>query len=288
MKISTEIYSASRLVGEEKAIELIAKAGFDAWDFSLFIMAEYQRGTDYIMDSDHPLRSPNYASFVKRLRQIGLDNGIVCNQAHAPFPCRTDEMTYYIKRAIECTAIAGGEICVVHPNNHHNAEQNAEFYHSLLPFAKEHRVKLACENMWNWNKEERHARPAACSHHDDFVAHLRKVNDPYLVACLDIGHASMQGLDTSVKEMILALKDDLAALHIHDNDLRFDEHDIPCSMQIDFEEMVECLHKIGYKGYFTLEAPKYLKSFTPENAFDGIKDLATSARRLANMFDEMK
>ena len=33
MKISTEIGSASKIIGEEKAIEYYAKAGFDAWDF---------------------------------------------------------------------------------------------------------------------------------------------------------------------------------------------------------------------------------------------------------------
>ena len=36
MRTSTEIGSSARLVGEEKAIEYIAKAGFDAWDFSMF------------------------------------------------------------------------------------------------------------------------------------------------------------------------------------------------------------------------------------------------------------
>ena len=36
MKISTEIASAAALVGEEKAVEYTAKAGFDAWDFSMF------------------------------------------------------------------------------------------------------------------------------------------------------------------------------------------------------------------------------------------------------------
>ena len=36
MKISTEISSARRLVGEERAVEYVAKAGFDAWDFSMF------------------------------------------------------------------------------------------------------------------------------------------------------------------------------------------------------------------------------------------------------------
>ena len=41
MKISTEIGSASKIVGEKKAVELVAKAGFDAWDFSMFNMCRY-------------------------------------------------------------------------------------------------------------------------------------------------------------------------------------------------------------------------------------------------------
>ena len=34
MKISTEIGSAAKLVGYERAIELVGKAGFDAWDLN--------------------------------------------------------------------------------------------------------------------------------------------------------------------------------------------------------------------------------------------------------------
>lgn len=41
MKISTEIGSISRHVGYEKAIEYVAKAGFDAFDLSMFDMARY-------------------------------------------------------------------------------------------------------------------------------------------------------------------------------------------------------------------------------------------------------
>ena len=42
MLISTEIGSASKIVGEERAVELIAKAGFDAWDFSMFDLDDVQ------------------------------------------------------------------------------------------------------------------------------------------------------------------------------------------------------------------------------------------------------
>ena len=35
MKISTEIDAVAGLIGEEKTIEYLAKAGFDAWDFTM-------------------------------------------------------------------------------------------------------------------------------------------------------------------------------------------------------------------------------------------------------------
>lgn len=38
MKISTEIQSIAKIVGMQKAVELCGKAGFDAWDLSLFDM----------------------------------------------------------------------------------------------------------------------------------------------------------------------------------------------------------------------------------------------------------
>ena len=38
MKTSTEIASIAKKVGMEKAVELCAVAGFDAWDFSMFDM----------------------------------------------------------------------------------------------------------------------------------------------------------------------------------------------------------------------------------------------------------
>ena len=287
MKISTEIASAAKHVGEEKAIELMARAGFDAWDFSMFDMARYDWANKCLVENGHPLRSADYVAFAKRLRQVGLDNGIVCNQSHAPFPVSVPEIRSYLKRAIECTAIAGGQICIIHPDNNKSPEENAEMYAELLPFAKEHNVKIATENMWNWNRELDQAAPAACSHHDNFLAHIQAVNDPYFVACLDLGHAEMKGLGTTARESILTLGEHLQALHIHDNDCWHDSHQIPFSMQMDFDGIVRALKEINYGGYFTLEADRYLSAFTPDNVLDGIRDLAAAARRLATMFEEL-
>lgn len=285
MKISTEINSAAKLLGEERAIEYYAKAGFDAWDFSMFSMCKYSWEERKLLDNDHPLAGKDYLAFARRLKQVGLDNGIHCNQSHAPFPIYCDEIRPYLKRAIECTAEAGGEICVIHPDNFKSAEENKEIYQELLPFAKDCGVKIATENMFGWDRQLDHATPHACATPEDFNAHLDAVNDAYFVACLDIGHAEMFGINTSAVEMIKALGSRLQALHIHDNDQLHDSHQIPFSMKIDFEGVVRALKEIGYRGYFTLEADRYLSKYTGENAFEGMKKLAEAAKKLAHMYE---
>ena len=282
--VSTEIGSFSKIVGEHKAVELVAKAGFDAWDFTMCDMARWDWNSNCVLDNGHPLRSSEYLKFARELRHIGEEMGIHCNQSHAPFPVNKAEIYSYIKRAIECTAEAGGKICIIHPDNHKSAEENAEMYFELLPFAKECGVKIATENMWSWNKEGTHASKAACSHHDDFLAHIKAVNDPDFVACLDIGHAEMKGLETTAEKMILALGEHLKALHIHDNDLWHDSHAIPFSMQIDFEKVVEALKKVDYSGYLTLEADTHCHGCSAEEIPAKVKELCESAKKLRDMF----
>ena len=284
MKISTEIASAARIVGEEKAIELIAKAGFDAWDLSMFSMCKYDWKTRSVLPSDHPFAGPNALAFARKLGKIGEDFGIHCNQSHAPFPSYCEAIVDKYKLAIECTAEAGGKICIIHPDNYKGASENAEMYLKLLPFAKECGVKIATENMWDWDDEKDQAKYSACSSHRDFAEHLKAVNDDFFVACLDIGHAEMRGLETTAVDMIKTLGDKLCALHIHDNDLWHDSHQIPFSMSIDFDAVVKALRDIGYSGYFTLEADAYLKNFDSSNVYEGIKNLCASAKKLADMY----
>ena len=283
MKTSTEIFSSARFVGEKKAIEYIAKAGFDAWDFTMFPMVDVDRKNNVCHTTSHPLSGDNYLSFARELRRVGEDNGIECNQSHAPFPSCVDGMEKYLIRALECTSAAGGKICIVHPDHNKSAEENAEFYMRLLPIAKDLDVKIAVENMWKWDNEKDHACPAACSHHDDFLKHVLKVDDKYLVACLDIGHAEMKGLDTSAVQMIYALKGYLQALHIHDNDKWHDSHQIPYSMDIRFEPIIKALADVGYSGYFTLECDQFIVS--ADGVGEKIKKLYEVVRKMADEFE---
>ena len=284
MMISTEIASCARHVGERKAIELFAQAGFDAWDFSMFAMAEYEWSSRRTILPDHPLNSSNYLSFARELKQVGLDNGIHCNQSHAPFPLCSPQIRDMMKRAIECTAEAGGKICIIHPDSELSVQENADMYWELLPFAKAHGVKIATENMWAWDTLLNQAIPVACSNVPAFQAQLELVEDEDFVVCLDIGHGEMKGLNTSAVELIHALGPKLQALHIHDNDRWHDSHQIPFSMDIDWEAVTKALADANYSGYFTLEADVYLNDFTEENLLQGCKNLAESARKLVSMY----
>lgn len=279
-KIATEIGSCVPIFGFERAVEEVARAGFDGWDFSMFRMADaLSRGATFAEVAHH------WKTLAATLKRIGLEHGIVCNQSHAPFPVRDPDIFFCLPLAIECTAEAGGSICVVHPDNNKTAEENAEMFQKLLPVAHSCGVKIATENMWNWNGEKDQACFAACANEKDFSAHLDAVNDPDLVACLDIGHAEMLGLNTSAEKMIRALGSRLQALHLHDNDCRRDLHLLPFTGSIPWDRVISALRDVKYSGWFTLEADQYLPGSSPEDAVLGLRKMALAARRLAAQMD---
>ena len=285
MKISSEIFAIAEIVGEQQALVSMGKAGFDAWDFSMFDMCQFDWNRQCAIPTSHPLAGKDYLAFARELKKIGLDNGMVCNQSHAPFPTHCPEIRGFYQRAIECTAEAGGQICVIHPDNYSPAEKNAEMYQELLPFAKGCGVKIATENMFNWDSEKDESVFAACASAESFLEHLNAVNDPNLVACLDIGHAEMRGAGGGAVRMIHALGKHVQALHLHDNDRWHDSHQIPFTVGIDFAPIVQALKDIGYQGYFTLEASNCMQGYTNHQVDARVAEMAAAARRLAEMFE---
>ena len=290
MKISTEVGSISNLVGSERAVELVAKAGFDCWDFSMWGMAPgYNYSTCEVIPSEHILAGKDYLKHARKLKQIGFECGITCNQGHACYPLKIKQIRDTIPRAIECLCEAGGKILVVHPFNDECAEYNAEYFLSILPIAKEYGIEIATENMWNWDNDNKMASFAACATPEDFCKTVDLVGDSHFGACLDIGHAEMMvpsGTANAV-DMIYALGDRLKALHIHDNDRRRDQHKLPGEGSIDYKPIIEALYNIGYKGDFTLEADTHYEHFDKADAMECVNQLYSRARMLADKFEAL-
>ncbi len=285
MITSTTTSGLALRIGFEKSVEMIAKAGFDAWDFSISSLYRYNHTDKCFVASDN--YPTDHIKLAKELKKIGLDNGIYCNQTHTPDPTVIPYCEDVFKRSIELTAEVGAKITVVHPKCRVSVEENIEFFSRIMPFAREYGVKLALENMWDWDNTKGRAFPTNCTMPVDFLEHINRVNDDYLVACVDIGHAEMMGEYTNCVELIYALGNKIKALHIHDNDKRLDSHECPLTMDIDFLPIIKALKEVGYDGDFTLECGSYFKHFGDDELSVALKNLADADRKLAQMFEEI-
>lgn len=253
MYISTEIHSFKKYGAPEQIVAMLKNAGFSAYDYSMFI---YSKPYDDLHADDYIERAQKFCAYADSI-------GIVCNQTHAPYPtARKGDKEYnekrfeLVARAIEVSGVLGAKVCVVHPCNDYTAEENAEMYLKLAPYARKASVKIGLENMWNsyhWGQPDFHALPAACSHHEDFLKHMELLPKDVFCACVDIGHAEMAHLDTSAAAMIETLGDYMQCMHLHDIDGVNDNHQVPFNYNIDFEKVIAALKKIGYKGDVTLE-----------------------------------
>ena len=273
MLISTDIGAFMKYGSVKQVLELIKNAGFDAYDFSFF---NNDAAKDY-------LYADNYLENARDLRKFADEIGLICNQTHAVFPAvRLGDDEYNIKmfndtvKCLEASSVLGAKICVVHPCNYGsletNAEENAEFYLRLLPFAQEYDIKIALENMFQRVGEDRHLSDATCSHHNDFKRHLDLLPEKYFVACVDVGHANLKCLKTSPAEMIRCLGNRVCALHLHDNDTITDSHLLPYTVSVDFNEIVSALKDINYRGDITLEAVSYPSLF-PTSVYPEVAEL---------------
>ena len=271
MYLSTEISSWRGIGSDEKAIKLLKDSGFTAYDYSMF-SAQGKANLGYEL-----LLSENYIEKANNLRKYADSIGMPCNQTHAPFPTarvgdeeynkRAKELTV---RALEISGILGAKYCVVHPCNHYSPEENLELYKEFVELAKAAGVKIATENMWNctgWGTSEFTLLPAACSSHDNFKRHmdlLTELDKDIFGACLDIGHSEMRGLDTTAVEMLKTLGDYVTCIHLHDNDLFHDNHDLPFVGNMDYAPIIETFKEIGYKGDITLESNTFASKLPVE------------------------
>ena len=279
MKLSTTTGISAERFGYAKAIQMIAQAGFDAYDMN---MCE-------IHISDSELSGNNYLDCVKHLNSIALENNIVCNQAHAPFPTQLNGNGDYnektlamIIRSMECAALLGAKIIVMHPIKNSSSskagkagyepfenrlklyEANIDFFSKLVPYCHQFNIKIAVENMW-----ERHPLhhetliPAFLGSFEEHSKFISDINSEWLVGCLDIGHALICGQKPQDAIMHLGRKQ-LKALHIHDCNGYEDTHNIPYSMSADWNKILKALSDIEYDGDFTFEADNFMKKYPDE------------------------
>lgn len=286
MLISQHTKVLSKKFGVEKAVRMLAEAGFTAVDISMF-------------DAWDPPFLDNSAEIIKRLNKLKKELGITYNQAHAP----VGEYTEYVKKIIPClpkVIAAAGELeienVVVHPimkgYYYDNAKEmfdiNIDFYSSLIPYAKESGVKIAIENMWQRHRVTNRIIDNIAADPNELAQIYDTLNRPDIfTVCLDIGHVALCGREPEDAVRIIG-GERLGALHVHDVDYIEDLHTLPGIGKIVWERVAKALAEIDYKGDLTLEAYGFYKNFEDDFLPDALKFMATRTQYLADKIEAYK
>lgn len=284
MKLSVELYTLAQRYGDFKGVEMAKEAGFDAIDYSYY----YAKECDEILGD-------GYKEYAEKLRAHLDKVGISCNQAHAPFTVKyemekeeADRKYLYMARALESASILGAKNIIVHsinvPEGVDFEEYNIEYYKRYIPYCEKFGIHIAVENLFSRDKK-RNYLIGKLGTPEELNRVIEKINSPWIVACVDIGHAALTGYEP--EDFIKAMNPKyLKALHVQDNDYIADRHIIPYTGDLNWEAIMTSLKNAGYEGDLTFEIIKYLNRFPEELFFEALKFAALIGKHLISLYNK--
>ena len=269
MKLVTSSNRIFRSFGEQEGIRILKEAGYDALDLTL---------TRLSTDPSFRFCNEDWREYAEQVARWSKDLDIPFLMSHPPFefnwenPNELEERFFPLTiKALEISAIVGAEIAIVHPytfgENQYNQkeifETNMNIYRRLLPVAKNLGVKIALENMYRRDEKRNIFVPCVCGTPEQFNSYIDALDSEYIVACLDLGHCSVVGIEA--QDFIRAMGSDrIQALHVSDNDYIHDIHTLPGFGKMNWDEILKALADIGYRGHFTFEADRFMLNLEDE------------------------
>ena len=254
MKIATttgdfEHYCAS----DEERIRELHRAGFRYIDLSL-----------YSLTPDSPYLQTGWREYVLGLKELAHGLGMQFVQAHSqggnPLsddPAHVDFLLRATLRSIEICELLGIKNTVVHNGFAKELSKeewfvrNKAFYEQLFPTMDRCGVNVLCENSTRANMKEMYFINSG----RDMREFIEYVDHPLVHGCWDTGLANCEGVQY---DEIMAIGDELYAIHYNDNHGAKDEHLAPFLGQLNHEEVMSALIDVGFDGYFTLECSSSL------------------------------
>lgn len=276
-------------IGWKKVLHLTKEAGFEAMDYQLVDWLKYAEGSEEEFNDFLAGAADLYKEVRMEADRIGLKIG----QTHAPFPTQVyggdaefnRRMLELEKKAVEVTSILGAPYMVMHsiiPDERIYDDfkeeckaLNMDFYAKIIPYLKKFNVKLGVENLWQSDRfyENKKISPTVCSTPEEIIDFIDTINGmagcEVSVACLDVGHCELYGIQPWV--MIRKLGKYLKVLHTHDVIYNDDTHTIPLLGQINWDRTVKALKEVGYDGTFNFEVQKPFSMFPLEVYPDVLK-----------------
>ena len=293
MLLATQTSGAFKYFDMREGIKILKNAGYDSLDLTM---------TKLSTNPEFPLSGDNALHHAEELKCWANEEGLSFTQAHTPFefhwedPNEMEERFFPLTiKGLKLAATVGATIVVVHPYNYLEKgknldeyfELNMKIYKRLIPYAKEFGVKIAVENMFRRDSKRNVLVASTCGTPDDMIRYVDTLDSEYVVACLDLGHSAVAGIEP--EDFIRALgADRLQALHVHDNSYRSDDHTLPGLGKMNWDEITRALADINYQGNFTYESDAFLKNFEDEFKPVACRFMAERGRYLINKIESYK
>lgn len=241
---------------DEERIRELHRAGFKYIDLSMY---SFTPDCAYMQD--------NWREEVHKLKNLADSLGMQFVQAHSqggnPLSNEPTHIDFLLKatiRSIEICQMLGIKNTVVHNGQAYGLTkeqwfvQNKVFYEKLFPTMERCGVNVLCENSTKVNMGELYFINSG----KDMREFIKYVNHPQIHGCWDTGHANCEG---SQYDEIMAIGDELYAIHYNDNRGNADEHVAPFFGTLNHDEVMHALIDVGFKGYFTLECDSSLRKY---------------------------
>ena len=251
-------------------VKAMKETGFRHLDLSMYSI---------LYEGSPWLTEDGWKKEVEECRAIAEACGFDFVQAHSPDPGAADESSVIaIRNSIKACGMLGIPHTVVHAVVKKDAtpeeffENNVNFYKQFEADLEEWNVDLLIENSAAaWNPFY-FLRTGADMR--DFVdrAEMKRLH-----ICWDVGHGNVQGCNQY--DDIMAMGNELRALHIHDNFGDKDSHIQPLSGSVNYDLFIKGLIDSGYSGDFTFESCETLRTY---NAWPHYRKFVTEDDKLKN------
>ncbi len=266
-KVSIATGILQRKYGDAQALKIAKEIGADGVDFDLTM---YSKNRNSIYDKSNE----EIIAYFTELRALADELGLEIGQTHGRivgFKNKLEEDDRLIEEAaIDCmvTAILGAKCCIIHSvtSIFMGPDAPAELMHRLnfdmfcrmVPFAKQYGIKIASETFGDAVQFD------ACDFFGNIGEFLKSYNRVcavedfanYMCVCVDTGHsnkASRFNNNPTPGDVIRMLGGHVQVLHLNDNDKLTDQHKIPMTGTIDWEDVFNALDEVGYTGVYNME-----------------------------------
>ena len=266
----------------EKAMKMIAEAGFTRVDFNL---------DSYLLNSDVYAGKMNHffdqevedlLAYFAPYKEAMEKNNIRPSQMHAPYPYLipgAGEQNEYMSGVVIPKSIVIAEFLqvpwvIVHPAKlqyidglEEEKKQNISYFKMLIPLLKQCHVKICFENLYEGIGQR--IVEGVCADPNEAMYYVDTMNElageELFGFCLDTGHLQLARRDPY--DFITKMGKRIQCLHLHENDGWEDMHQLPYTFGHgsrdgqNWNRLLQGLTEVGFHGTLSFETYPSMNSF---------------------------